>query len=54
QNENGEFVSNGGRVLLLAKEAETMSDARTLLYPEMQKLDNPNFFYRMDIGTKAE
>ncbi|MBC2103206.1 phosphoribosylamine--glycine ligase [Listeria marthii] len=54
QDEAGEFVSNGGRVLLLAKEAETMSDARTLLYPEMQKLDNPNFFYRMDIGTKAE
>ncbi|MBF2537670.1 phosphoribosylamine--glycine ligase [Listeria marthii] len=54
QDGAGEFVSNGGRVLLLAKEAETMSDARTLLYPEMQKLDNPNFFYRMDIGTKAE
>ncbi|WP_207579228.1 phosphoribosylamine--glycine ligase [Listeria marthii] len=54
QDEAGEFVSDGGRILLLAKEAETMSDARTLLYPEMQKLDNPNFFYRMDIGTKAE
>ncbi|MBC1639719.1 phosphoribosylamine--glycine ligase [Listeria welshimeri] len=54
QNESGDFVSNGGRVLLLAKEAETMSRARTLLYPEMEKLDNPNFFYRMDIGTKAE
>ncbi|MBC1744196.1 phosphoribosylamine--glycine ligase [Listeria welshimeri] len=54
QNESGDFVSNGGRVLLLAKEAETMSRARTLLYPEMEKLDNTNFFYRMDIGTKAE
>ncbi|MBF2567616.1 phosphoribosylamine--glycine ligase [Listeria welshimeri] len=54
QNESGDFVSNGGRVLLLAKEAETMIRARTLLYPEMEKLDNPNFFYRMDIGTKAE
>ncbi|MBC2336270.1 phosphoribosylamine--glycine ligase [Listeria welshimeri] len=54
QNESGDFVSNGGRLLLLAKEAETMSRARTLLYPEMEKLDNPNFFYRMDIGTKAE
>ncbi|PXD73058.1 phosphoribosylamine--glycine ligase [Listeria monocytogenes] len=54
QDENGDFISDGGRVLLLAKEAETMSDARTLLYPEMQKLDNPNFFYRIDIGVKAE
>lgn len=54
QAENGELVSNGGRVLLLAKEADTMSEARALLYPEMEKLDNPNFFYRMDIGTKAE
>lgn len=54
QDENDDFISDGGRVLLLAKEAETMTDARTLLYPEMQKLDNPNFFYRIDIGTKAE
>lgn len=51
---DGEFVSDGGRVLLLAKEANTITEARELLYPEMQKMDNPNFFYRMDIGTKAE
>ncbi|MBC1724696.1 phosphoribosylamine--glycine ligase [Listeria seeligeri] len=54
QNEDDDFVSDGGRVLLLAKEANDMTEARTLLYPEMQKLDNPHFFYRMDIGTKAE
>ncbi|CAM2363641.1 phosphoribosylamine--glycine ligase [Listeria seeligeri] len=54
QIEDDDFVSDGGRVLLLAKEANDMTEARTLLYPEMQKLDNPHFFYRMDIGTKAE
>ncbi|WP_270998685.1 phosphoribosylamine--glycine ligase [Listeria seeligeri] len=54
QNEDDDFVSDGGRVLLLVKEANDMTEARTLLYPEMQKLDNPHFFYRMDIGTKAE
>lgn len=54
QNEDDDFVSDGGRVLLLVKEANDMTEARTLLYPEMQKLGNPHFFYRMDIGTKAE
>lgn len=51
---DGSFVSNGGRVLLLQTEAESMNAARAKLYKEMEKLDDPNFFYRMDIGTREE
>lgn len=51
---DGGFVSNGGRVLLLQTEAESMNAARAKLYKEMEKLDDPNFFYRMDIGTREE
>ncbi|MBC1501033.1 phosphoribosylamine--glycine ligase [Listeria weihenstephanensis] len=47
------FLSNGGRVLLVSTTAESMTEAQTQLYKEMKKLDNPDFFYRMDIGTKA-
>ncbi|WP_163653728.1 phosphoribosylamine--glycine ligase [Listeria sp. PSOL-1] len=49
-NEAGEFISNGGRVLLLTLEAKDMTDARQQLYKEMEKLDTPSFFYRIDIG----
>ncbi|EUJ19346.1 phosphoribosylamine--glycine ligase [Listeria aquatica] len=48
------LVSAGGRILLLETEADSMQEARQALYEEMKKLDNPNFFYRIDIGSKAE
>ncbi|WP_430536237.1 phosphoribosylamine--glycine ligase [Listeria rocourtiae] len=51
--EEGVFLSNGGRVLLVSVTAESMVEAQTKLYKEMKKLENPDFFYRMDIGTKA-
>ncbi|EUJ47729.1 phosphoribosylamine--glycine ligase [Paenilisteria rocourtiae] len=51
--EDDVFLSNGGRVLLVCATAESMVEAQAKLYKEMKKLENPNFFYRMDIGTKA-
>ncbi|EUJ29207.1 phosphoribosylamine--glycine ligase [Listeria floridensis FSL S10-1187] len=48
------FVSAGGRILLLETAADSMQEARLALYEEMKKLDNPHFFYRIDIGMKAE
>lgn len=47
------FFSNGGRVLLVSETADSMQEAQEKVYKEMKKLDNPNFFYRIDIGTKA-
>ncbi|GHU61431.1 phosphoribosylamine--glycine ligase [Clostridia bacterium] len=48
------FVSQGGRVLLLHMRGKDMQMAREKLYTEMKKLDNPAFFYRKDIGEKAQ
>ncbi|WP_239256525.1 phosphoribosylamine--glycine ligase [Listeria ilorinensis] len=54
QDAEGNFVSNGGRVLLVGLHAENMVEARQKIYQEMKKLENPAFFYRIDIGLKAE
>ncbi|MBC2080694.1 phosphoribosylamine--glycine ligase [Listeria booriae] len=53
QDKSGAFLSNGGRVLLVSETANSMQEAQEKVYKEMKKLDNPNFFYRIDIGTKA-
>lgn len=54
RDEASNLISNGGRVLLLETFGATMKEARLHLYEEMKKLDNPDFFYRIDIGLKAE
>ncbi|MBC1475455.1 phosphoribosylamine--glycine ligase [Listeria grandensis] len=51
--EGDAYLSNGGRVLLVSATADSITAAQEQLYKEMKKLDNPDFFYRMDIGTKA-
>ncbi|MEO2077239.1 MAG: phosphoribosylamine--glycine ligase [Bacillus sp. (in: firmicutes)] len=53
KNESGEFVSNGGRVLLVGAKAETLSAAQEKVYREMEKLQCDGVFYRKDIGAKA-
>ncbi|MCT8136635.1 phosphoribosylamine--glycine ligase [Anaerobacillus sp. CMMVII] len=49
----GEFVTNGGRVLLLAKEAPTLLEAQQAVYKEIPKIVSDALFYRSDIGSKA-
>lgn len=51
--ENGEFVTNGGRVLLVAEKAENLRVAQQRVYEKMKKLDAPGTFYRKDIGYRA-
>ncbi|MDQ1147959.1 phosphoribosylamine--glycine ligase [Bacillus sp. SORGH_AS 510] len=53
QNESGEFVSNGGRVLLVGAKAVTLSAAQEKVYQELEKLQCDGVFYRKDIGAKA-
>ncbi|MBM7654224.1 phosphoribosylamine--glycine ligase [Neobacillus cucumis] len=53
QNEAGEFLTDGGRVLLVGGKAETLADAQTKVYVELEKLDCDGVFYRKDIGAKA-
>jgi phosphoribosylamine---glycine ligase len=53
KNESGEFVTNGGRVLLVGAKAETLQAAQDKVYQEMEKLQCDGIFYRKDIGAKA-
>lgn len=49
--ENGELVSDGGRVLLVGAKAATRKEAADMVYESLQGLkNNKEFFYRTDIG----
>ncbi|GAA0345057.1 phosphoribosylamine--glycine ligase [Bacillus carboniphilus] len=49
----GQFVTDGGRVLLVGAKAASVSDARVKVYAELDKLEGSGIFYRKDIGVKA-
>ncbi|WP_175986593.1 phosphoribosylamine--glycine ligase [Bacillus sp. Marseille-Q1617] len=53
RNEEGELVTDGGRVLLAAAEAGTVEAAYHAVYEELNKLKCKGLFYRRDIGKKA-
>ena len=53
KNSEGEFVTNGGRVLLVGAKASSLKEAQQKVYAELEKLDCPETFYRKDIGSKA-
>ncbi|MGR3762543.1 phosphoribosylamine--glycine ligase [Rossellomorea sp. NS-SX7] len=53
RNEEGELVTDGGRVLLVAAEADTVEAAYQTVYEELNKLGLEGLFYRRDIGKKA-
>jgi len=53
RNEEGEFVTAGGRVLLVGAKALSLVEAREKVYHELEKLTSPGVFYRKDIGAKA-
>jgi phosphoribosylamine---glycine ligase len=53
KNSDGEFVTNGGRVLLVGAKAASLKEAQQKVYAELEKLDCPETFYRKDIGSRA-
>lgn len=53
KNIDGEFITNGGRVLLVGSKASSLKEAQQKVYAELEKLDCPGTFYRKDIGSKA-
>lgn len=53
KNEAAQFVTNGGRVLLVGSKAATLADAQAIVYAELAKLTSTDVFYRKDIGSKA-
>jgi phosphoribosylamine--glycine ligase len=52
-NEEKQFVSNGGRVLVAAARGKTVEDAIEKVYTQLDKQSYEHFFYRHDIGNKA-
>lgn len=53
KNEEGEFVTAGGRVLLVGAKAGSIVEAQGKVYRELEKLTCDGVFYRKDIGAKA-
>ncbi len=53
QNDAGEFVTSGGRVLLIGVKGENLNEAQAKVYHELKKLTAEGVFYRKDIGHKA-
>ncbi|BCA85988.1 phosphoribosylamine--glycine ligase [Enterococcus saigonensis] len=49
----GKLVANGGRIFLVAAEAENLKTARDEVYQALGEMDLPQMFYRKDIGAKA-
>jgi phosphoribosylamine--glycine ligase len=52
-NTSAEFVTAGGRVLLVGAKAENLVKAQEKVYRELEKLTCEGVFYRKDIGAKA-
>lgn len=53
KNENGEFITNGGRVVLVASKAPDIRQAQEKVYQELNKLKCDGVFFRKDIAYKA-
>lgn len=53
KNEQGDFETAGGRVLLVSAKAESLKEAQDTVYRELDKLKCDGVFYRNDIGFKA-
>jgi phosphoribosylamine---glycine ligase len=53
KNAAEEFVTDGGRVLLVGAKAENLLDAQEKVYKELGKLNCDGVYYRKDIGAKA-
>ncbi|MFJ7936520.1 phosphoribosylamine--glycine ligase [Sporosarcina sp. NPDC096371] len=48
-----EFVGNGGRVLLVTAQADSLKEAQDKVYKGLSELEWNGFFYRRDIGWRT-
>lgn len=53
KNAKGEFITNGGRVLLVAAKGTDLLSAQEKVYKELEKIHNQELFWRKDIGHRA-
>ncbi|KAJ3671663.1 hypothetical protein LUZ60_007742 [Juncus effusus] len=52
-DENGNFISLGGRVLGVTAKGKDIEEARSRVYDAVEAIDWPEGFYRTDIGWRA-
>ena len=52
-HKDGKYVTNGGRVLVVARKAATLALAQKDVYEEIKKIRCDNLFCRTDIGRKG-
>jgi phosphoribosylamine--glycine ligase len=50
---DGEFITNGGRVLFVACRGTDLALAKEQVYKELKQIRSEGLFYRSDIGQKA-
>ena len=53
KNEQGEWITNGGRILLVAALGSSLEDAQRTVYKELDTIQCKGLFYRHDIAEKA-
>lgn len=53
EGQDGKLLTNGGRVLLVAAQSDSLEKAQKAAYEELSKVKCDNLFYRSDIANKA-
>lgn len=53
KEENGQLLSNGGRVLIVLGQGKTLKEAQQNAYQGVKEMEHPELFYRSDIGWQA-
>lgn len=52
KEENGKLYTNGGRVLIVVAEGDTLAEAKEKAYSDIKKIRCEKLFFRHDIGAK--
>jgi phosphoribosylamine--glycine ligase len=53
RTDNGDLLTNGGRVLCVVGRGNTLRESISKTYAEVEKIDFENIYYRRDIGAKG-
>lgn len=53
KDQDGRFLTNGGRVLLAGAKAKGLKSAQDKVYQQLENLGSDGVFYRKDIGARA-
>ena len=52
KEENGKLYTNGGRVLIVVADGDTLAEAKETAYNDIEKIKCEKLFFRHDIGAK--